>query len=464
MKYLKRFIEGVGVSSVNGRHKEYRLKNLPHVGEPIEDEDNISIFQQDWFEKLLPDTIKIHSFPNIKKINFDQSLSDVDLSDVVYVLEKNDCTISGDLIQFNYYHNTVENPEDVTNDGEPDLMEFDIHFVKNGTGIKLLVDISYGDSMVYEFSIESPNKINIIHYNGIGSLYDSETHWAFKDESIKDLVKFFNAFNHGIKLTEKDFSFLDEHYDSYKHVIENPKHLYTDNSDLIKFGNSQKESFSGKEDIFLIINNAKSPQFKYFPKVARYLRVRNIPFRAACSPEEVEMCNKDYNIIGALSTGSDYSIKNPNSNKEFAASEKALEILKCPIMAMCYGFQSMAKFYGQPITGGDLNCNNFLLSDYDSGHFLFQGIDLTQQKLNFCFHDYPVNVPNGFENIAMLGDVIAGISNPSIERYGILFHPEENEETYTILDNFVSHCESKIVEVDDFRLQTYESFIKKKLK
>jgi GMP synthase-like glutamine amidotransferase len=462
MKYLKTFFEGVGVASVNGRHKEYRLKNLPHVGDDIKGDGDISIFQQDWFEKLLPDTIKIKSYPNLKKLNFDQSLSDLDTSNQVYTLEKNDCTIDSDLIQFNYYHSTIKRPEDVTVDGEPDILEFDIHFVKNEDGIKLLVDISYGDNICFEFSIESPNKINVIHYTGIGSKYDSDTHVGFTDESIKDLVKFFNSFNHGIKLSEKDLAFLDEHKDSYKHDINNSDHLYTDKSDLIKFGNSLKEST--ETDIFLIINNAKAPEYKYFPKVAKYLTIRNIPYRVAKSLDDVLKFNSEFNIIGALSTGSDFSMKNPESSSEFSTSEMALRVLKCPIIAMCYGFQSMAKFYGQQIIGGDLNCDQFNLTDFDSGHFLFQGIDLTKQKVTFCFHDYPLNVPSGFENIAMLGDVIAGISNSNLERYGILFHPEEIEETYVILDNFVNHCESKMVQKDTFKLQTFESFSKKRFK
>ena len=221
---------------------------------------------------------------------------------------------------------------------------------------------------------------------------------------------------------------------------------------------------STETDIFLIINNAKAPEYKYFPKVAKYLTIRNIPYRVAKSLDDVLKFNSEFNIIGALSTGSDFSMKNPESSSEFSTSEMALRVLKCPIIAMCYGFQSMAKFYGQQIIGGDLNCDQFNLTDFDSGHFLFQGIDLTKQKVTFCFHDYPLNVPSGFENIAMLGDVIAGISNSNLERYGILFHPEEIEETYVILDNFVNHCESKMVQKDTFKLQTFESFSKKRFK
>lgn len=240
MKFLKRFNEGVGIVKIGPEVSQERMPNLQHVGEPIEDGNNISIFQQDWFEKLLPDTIKVHSRPLIKKLNFDQSLSNMNQEDRTYTLVKNDCTIDSDLVQFNYFQNTAENPGDEVNDGEPDMLEFDIHFVKNDSGIKLLVDITYGDQMAYEFSIETPNKINVIHYTGHGSIYDTETHWGFCEDSIKDLVKFFNAFNHGIQITENDLNFLDADNDSYKHDIHDKKHLYNDESDLVRFGNSPK--------------------------------------------------------------------------------------------------------------------------------------------------------------------------------------------------------------------------------
>ena len=228
---------------------------------------------------------------------------------------------------------------------------------------------------------------------------------------------------------------------------------------MIEFENTVKES--NDLDIYLVVCNAKPPKYNYLPKVINYLRYKNLPFKIAYTSDDVIRYNDNYNIIGAFSTGSDFSMKTPSDNSEFSASETALDVLNCPILAMCYGFQSMAKFYGQEITGGELNCDQFLLTDFDESHFLFKGIDLTQQKLSFCFHDYPVNVPYGFENIAMLGDVISGISNKSLDRYGILFHPEEIEQTYIIFDNFINHCDSKIIKKSSYKLYTFESFIRK---
>ena len=408
---------------------KYRI--VKHIKKYNEITNSTSIFSQE-IKNFFPDKIYL-------------STTDGD-----WELDKKDIMLNGDLIQMAYYQNTPEESGDVLSDGEPDYLEFDIHIDKNERGIKLLVDITYGDSMVCEFSIEAPNKINVIHYTGINSKYDPDTHFGFTDETINDLVKLFNSFNHGLKLTSDDFNFIDKDLDSYKHNINNSDHLYNDDSDLISFGNSVKESTSN--DIILVINNSKPPENKYLPKLLKYLDIRGFEYKVASSSDDVIKYNKNYNIIGALSTGSDYRVEDGDEVNSTALSE-----LKCPILSMCFGYQSMAKFYGSDIESGEEKSGLFNLSDYDESHFLFNGIDLSQQKLSFCFHDYPSDTPSGFDVIAMLDDVIAGVS--SEDRYGLLFHPEELESTYVILDNFVNSC--KVNKEPEMKyLQTFENFKK----
>lgn len=466
MKYLKSFVEGI--------NKPYRNKSMPHRGSDLAKPGSISIFQQDWFEKLLPNYLVIHSNPKLKKLNPDLTLTDSD-HPTKYIFDKNECSIESDIVQFTYYYNGGDqsnldlqdpshielHPDYVLSNGEPSMLEFDIHFVQNDRGIKLLVDITYGDHMACEFSIETPNKINIIHYSGVGAKYDSDTHWGFADESISALVKFFNAFEHGISITEEDLSFLDEKYDSYKHNIDNQDHLYNDTSDLVRFGNSYKESVGDQNDYFLIINNAKSPQFKYFPKVARYLRTNDIPYKVAITPEDVIEINENFNIIGAISTGSDYRVSKPEDKSEYMASSQALQHLQCPILGLCYGFQAMAKFYGSEIGNDDEKCGDFLLNNVTDTHFLFSGVDTNSLKFSFCFHDFPIDSPSGFDVISYIDDKISGISNIPLKRFGILFHPEEKLETWPVFDNFIDYCLQQTPATSKYQLQTYENFIKR---
>lgn len=386
-----------------------RHKNLSHRGD--KEEGKISIFDQQWFEKLLPEEMEVLSYEKR------------------YVLKKNDCTIGGDLCQFNYWHQAM----DETENGEPSCLEFDIHLMRNDLGTKMIVDITYGDNMVCEFSIESPNKINIIHYTGIGSKYDSETHWGLSDKSISDLVKFFNSFDHEIKISEKDLSFIDEHPDTYKHDINNKDHYYTDKSKLMKWGNSSNESKGIKK--ILVLDNSKPPEKKYLTKVLLYLEKRGIPHIVVSNKEDLIKKYSEEEIAGAISTGSDYM----SSEDEFQQLSNTAMKLDFPILGLCFGFQSMSKYYGSEIVSGEEKCGNFEI-DFDDSHWLFSQKDMS--NLSFCFHDYPDHTPSGFKTICKIDGKIAGIANESKKRYGILFHPEEQERTYPILDTFVEKCMS----------------------
>lgn len=126
-------------------------------------------------------------------------------------------------VSFIYGQNTVEDEGgDVTYDGEPDNLQFDITMVKDNDGshanpnsLRLNVDLTYGDHMQYSFTIDKPNKVSVHHYTGKNSLHDSQTYWGFTYESLQEIVDFFNRF--GFETTIEDFKFMDEDPDSYQY-------------------------------------------------------------------------------------------------------------------------------------------------------------------------------------------------------------------------------------------------------
>lgn len=137
----------------------------------------ISIFDKENWRKYLPQKLKLVT------------------DNGEFLLSQTDVILNGDIIQITWYQNTFKGPNDVNDDGEPDYIEFDIHMVKTNDGtfanpdnLKLNIDITYGDSMVSEFTISKPGDIKVIHYTGYGSKYDKETEFGFEDETIKELV------------------------------------------------------------------------------------------------------------------------------------------------------------------------------------------------------------------------------------------------------------------------------------
>ncbi len=170
----------------------------------FEDFERISVFDQR-IKDLLPNEIEI-------KTTYGK-----------YTLEKKDLMLNGDLIQISYYQNTAAKKNDVSADGEPDYLCIDIHTVKendgseaNGENLRLNIDITYGDAMVFSFTIEAPNRVEPHHYTGIGSMHEKETEFHFTDKSLGDLVNFFNSFSDSYKLTKDDFRFLDKDPNSYR--------------------------------------------------------------------------------------------------------------------------------------------------------------------------------------------------------------------------------------------------------
>jgi GMP synthase-like glutamine amidotransferase len=354
-----------------------------------------------------------------------------------FILKKSDITLENDIIRAFYYQNTAEDGN-VAKDGEPDTLAFDMHFVKNENGFKILVNITYGDQMKSEFSIEAPNEVSIGHYNGIGSVADKHTHFGFEKKTIDELVKLFNSFNFGYKLTNDDFNFIDKYPDTYLHKNESIK--------LMPLSNGRK---------ILVINNSGSEDNRYLNNIVNYLRMRGIDYEVVSSIEEIPDFN---NFIGAISTGSDFRITRSDSEARLAF--EVYKNLDAPILGICYGFQAMVKFYNGTLKdSGEFIHKHLKLTKANTNHSLFKDIDLSNIEFSFSFHDMIEKDPEGFKQIAMLEDIIVGISDDKRQRYGLLFHPEDKEMSFPVLDNFIRMCSGEVDEQEKLKMGQFEHLV-----
>jgi hypothetical protein len=100
--------------------------------------------------------------------------------------------------------------------GVTDTLEFDFYFERlEDSSFKMDIDITWGDEMASEFSITSPNKVDIIEYTSFNSKTDpSNTIFAIEENSLKLFIIFLNEFN-GFKVDRSQFNFLDSNKDSY---------------------------------------------------------------------------------------------------------------------------------------------------------------------------------------------------------------------------------------------------------
>jgi hypothetical protein len=190
MKYLKRFNEDI----------EATIKPNGTISANIDPKtnDTNTIYDRRWKIQL----------PEFLIINYHGKL---------FKFKKNNIMLHSDMVQITYASTPINSDEQGEIWGAPDTLEFDIYFAKDNetNKIRLTVDITYGDAMVCEFSVESPNKIKVIEYTSYHSKFDSSnTVFALVDDSLQSFIDFLNRFE-GMKLKKEDFKFLDQ-YDNYQ--------------------------------------------------------------------------------------------------------------------------------------------------------------------------------------------------------------------------------------------------------
>ena len=134
----------------------------------------------------------------------------------LYKFKKDNIMLHSDMVQITYASTPLDSEESGEIWGTPDTLEFDIYFAKDNQTdkIRLTVDITYGDSMSCEFTVEAPNKIKVIEYTSYHSKFDSSnTVFGLVDDSLESFINFLNKFS-GMKLKKEDFKFLNQ-YDDY---------------------------------------------------------------------------------------------------------------------------------------------------------------------------------------------------------------------------------------------------------
>lgn len=183
--------------------------------------DNYTLTVKSKGEEDLPDGPTIEP-GNYKKISTDNliynGLWKHNLPEVITILykdkelsfKKGNVMLLGDLVEVTY--------ESITEIwGEPDCLEFDFYFTKDNltNNLRVNIDITYGDLMACEFSIEKLNKVNLIQHTTYHSKFDtSNTVFALDDKSLDDFINFLNKFP-GFKVSRNDLRFLDK-YDNWK--------------------------------------------------------------------------------------------------------------------------------------------------------------------------------------------------------------------------------------------------------
>lgn len=174
--------------------------------------ENISVYNPEW-EKLLPDTMTVLKGQEHGVDKWIYKKGNVMLhSDMLQISYTIDEWTAPDTFEIDIYmvkDDSYEKRGDSTTVVKSGTIGYDTNISKNIPNLRLTVDITFGDEMACEFTIDKINGVRLFQDTTYGSKFDpSNTVFALSEDSLKDLVQFLNRFNHGVILKLEDFNFL----------------------------------------------------------------------------------------------------------------------------------------------------------------------------------------------------------------------------------------------------------------
>jgi GMP synthase (glutamine-hydrolysing) len=195
--------------------------------------------------------------------------------------------------------------------------------------------------------------------------------------------------------------------------------------------------------VVLIINNSSKEKIKKRTKKLIKI-VEKYGFSTIVLSSNIELnkllLNDKSKIKGIILSGGPLQLSDKICANDISQNINVLlNFPNIPILGICFGMQVMALAYGGKIDNLKKNYKKTTGFTYhEQKSFLFNGINTKFNTYEYHF-DYITESPVNFNIIAKSDDnIIYGIENIELKRWGLQFHPECLKETRKIIFNFLS--------------------------
>lgn len=194
---------------------------------------------------------------------------------------------------------------------------------------------------------------------------------------------------------------------------------------------------------FLIINMYKKQSiFKHLKIKEKFLEglrnegIKGIKgiFRKWDDVEGIRNVLKRKKIDGIILSGSDYFV----DCKKHSSIDESILLANIPILAICYGFQSLIHTLGKPAY---IKRNKHGYMNYVHSLRIPEPFAIPKHKYYFYHTNYIVKVPNDFQILTKIKNKIMVAYNSKKNILGVQFHPEKYKKTLRIiLHTWITKC------------------------
>ena len=186
----------------------------------------------------------------------------------------------------------------------------------------------------------------------------------------------------------------------------------------------------------LVIDNAESNKY-FYHKLGEYLKKQKIRFIEVQNVADLySMKHLWSKVSGIILTGSDRMLSEKQFVKDIAKNTTAVQLIKKPVLGICYGFQLLNLILGGEIVNMDKLCDKLLKVKKMVDHPLLEGLP-TEFKARCYNKDKITRLSTSFNLLCRSRFINQGFYDDVNKYYGLQFHPENNVNTQIILDNFI---------------------------
>jgi GMP synthase-like glutamine amidotransferase len=188
----------------------------------------------------------------------------------------------------------------------------------------------------------------------------------------------------------------------------------------------------------LIIDNTNNKKY-FFNFLIDFLKKSSIRYQVISSSEALyEIRYKWSYIKGIILTGSNDNISEKLYIEPFSKTICALYYIRKPILGICFGFQLLNVMLGGKISKMKSPCNSDILVNKSPyiNHVLLDGLNSTFNVYS-SHTDHIVKLAPSFNLLAFTEEVNQVFYDDINRLYGVQFHPEKNQSTHVILENFI---------------------------
>ena len=169
-----------------------------------------------------------------------------------------------------------------------------------------------------------------------------------------------------------------------------------------------------------------------------YLQKKNIRYKEVHNVADLYSLKHLWpKISGIILSGSDDRyLSDKQFIKDIAQNITAVQLIKQPVLGICYGFQLLNLILGGDIARMSKLCDKTIKVQKLADHCLLEGLpdDFEAQ----CRHqDKITSLSKSFHVLCKSRFVNQGFYSDENKFYGVQFHPENHVDTQVILDNFI---------------------------